>query len=135
MAQTVNRDQALAAIDAERAAWEALVAEVGERRLDEPGPMGEWSFKDLAAHLTGWRTRTVLRLEAAARGEPEPPAPWPVDLEDDDKINAWIHERTRDRPAAEVLRDAVDSFARLRAAVAALPDAALTAGDYFSWTE
>jgi hypothetical protein len=135
MAQTVEREQALAAIDAERAAWDALVAEVGDERLEEPGPMGEWSFKDLAAHLTGWRARTVERLEAAVRGEAEPAAPWPAELQEDDAINAWIHERSRDRPAAEVLGDAADSWDRLRAAVASLPDEALTATDYFSWTE
>src|SRR5262245_12619250 len=130
MAQTASKDQALAAIDAERADWDALVAAVGERRMDEPGPMGEWSFKDLAAHLTGWRDRTIRRLEAAARGEPEPPVPWPAELEDDDEINAWIHARNHDRPAAAVLRDAADSWDRLRAAVAALPDESLSSGDY-----
>jgi hypothetical protein len=72
-------------------------------------------------------------LEATARGEPESPAPWPTALGDDDAINAWIHARNRARPAAEVLGDAADSFARLRAAVATLPDEALTAGDYFPW--
>jgi hypothetical protein len=114
MAQRVNRDQALAAIDAERAAWDALVAAVGERRLDEPGPMGEWSFKDLAAHLTGWRARTVQRLEAAVRGEPEPSPPWPAEFEDDDEINDWIHQGNRDRPAARVPRAAEVNARRSR---------------------
>ena len=27
--------------------------------MTEPGPMGEWTFKDLAAHLLGWRERTI----------------------------------------------------------------------------
>ena len=41
--------------------------------LEQPGAMGDWTFKDVAAHLTAWRRRTVVRLEAAARGEAEPP--------------------------------------------------------------
>jgi hypothetical protein len=35
----------------ERAGWEQLLADVGEARMSEPGPMGDWSFRDLLAHL------------------------------------------------------------------------------------
>ena len=72
MADSRAKADALARIDAERRYWRDLVAEVGEDRMDEPGPMGEWTFKDLAAHLLGWRQRTIARLEAAAAGEREP---------------------------------------------------------------
>jgi hypothetical protein len=132
MAQTVSREQVLAAIDAEHAAWEALVQEVGAARMEEPGPMGAWTFKDLAAHITGWRIRTLERLEADVRGESEPPTPWPAELEEDDEINTWIHEQNRDRSAVDVLRDASDSFTRLRAVVAALPDEVLNSAERFS---
>ncbi len=69
----MTKDELLASIEGERDAWNALVSEVGEGRMEEPGPMGAWTFKDLAAHLTGWRERTIGRIEAAGRSEPEPP--------------------------------------------------------------
>lgn len=53
MAKATTKGQALAAIDAERNAWRELVAAVGPGRMDAPGPMGDWTFKDLVAHLTG----------------------------------------------------------------------------------
>src|SRR5262245_17172124 len=130
-----TKTEALAAIARERASWNALVAEVGESRMLEPGPMGEWTFQDLTAHLTGWRNRTLDRLEAAARREPEPPPPWPADLEEDDPINAWIHEQSRGRSTAEVLAEAATSFDRLAAVVEALPEAALTDPNRFAWME
>ena len=46
--------------------WSDLVAAIGPDRMEEPGPMGEWTFKDLAAHLTGWRERSIRRLEVVA---------------------------------------------------------------------
>ena len=46
----------VATCERERAVWRELVREVGVDRMNEPGPMGPWSFKDLAAHLLGWRT-------------------------------------------------------------------------------
>src|SRR4051812_14544303 len=81
--------EVLARIEAGRAEWQALLAEVGEGRMEQPGPMGEWTFKDLAAHITGWRERTIARLDAAGRGEEAPPPQWPGQLSDDDDINTW----------------------------------------------
>jgi hypothetical protein len=136
---TVTKGEAVAAINREREAWEDLLAEVGEDRMLEPGPMGEWTFKDLAAHLTAWRERTLQRLEAAAHGQPEPPPPWPAEFNDDDddvdKINAWFQRQSEEKLLGEVLDESRESYARLAEAVQQLPDEALSDGSYFAWTE
>lgn len=136
---TVTRGEAVAAINRERAAWDALLAEVGEDRMLEPGPMGEGTFKDLVAHLTAWRERTLQRLEAAAHGQPEPPAPWPAEFNDDDddvdKINAWFQERSEEKLLGEVLDESRESYARLAEVVQQLPDEALSDGAYFAWMD
>jgi hypothetical protein len=123
-------------IEHERQHWRDLVAEVGDR-MTEPGPMGEWSFKDLAAHLLGWRERTIGRLEAAGAGRPVPPPPWPAELEgeDDDPVNAWIQDESRDRSTADVLADVDASYARLAAAIAAQPDDKLTDPGAYPWLD
>lgn len=102
--------------------WEALLAEVGPARMEQPGVNGDWSMKDIVAHLTGWNYAVVARLQAAQRGEPEPPPPWPAHLEDEDDINAWIYETNRDRPAGEVLEEMRQLHRQLVAAVESLPD-------------
>ncbi len=132
-----HRARIVANIQAERAWWASLVEEVGEVRMTEPGPMGDWTFKDLASHLLGWRERTIARLEAAAEGRPEPPLPWPAELgdEEDDTINAWMYERTRDRPLRDVLDDVDRSYERYASAVAALPDDLVTRPDAFPWLD
>lgn len=127
------RAQLLARIAAERAQWRALVAEVGPARTEEPGPMGAWTFKDLAAHLTGWRERTIARI--AAGPDAAPPPPWPAALHEDDEINAWIYEQNRERPVHDVLADADASYARLAAAIAALPAEDVAAPGRFAWME
>jgi hypothetical protein len=122
-------------IQDERAFWHALLAEIGEARMEQSGPMGEWTFKDLAAHLTGWRARTIARLEAAARGQETPPTPWPAHLETDDDINGWIYQQNRNRPLSDVLADADGSYERLAAALAALSKTDLTTPGRFAWME
>jgi hypothetical protein len=118
--------QVLDQIEREHQSWRALVEEVGRHGMTEPGRMGEWSFKDLAAHLLGWRQRTVARFEAVAEGRGEPKPPWPDELGDDDAINAWIEEQSRGQSVDEVLRDVDQSYDRLATAVRALPDRMIT---------
>jgi hypothetical protein len=55
-----TRAEQLAAIQADQQLWRDLAAEVGPDRYGEPGPMGEWSFGDMAGHLLGWRNRTIV---------------------------------------------------------------------------
>jgi Mycothiol maleylpyruvate isomerase N-terminal domain len=125
----------VATCERERAVWRDLVAEVGVDRMTEPGPMGPWSFKDLAAHLLGWRDRTIARLEAAADGREEPAPPWPSDLHDDDPINAWFQGRSDGRSVRAVLDDVDLSYERLAKALAALPEDLVTRRDALPWME
>jgi hypothetical protein len=59
-----TKAEQIAGIRADQQFWRDLAAEVGPDRYADPGPMGEWSFGDMAGHLVGWRNRTLLRLEA-----------------------------------------------------------------------
>jgi hypothetical protein len=135
--QMRTKAEQIAAIRADQRFWRDLAAEVGPGRYIEPGPMGDWSFADMAGHLVAWRNRTIARLEAAARGEPEPAPPWPPELgeldDDDDAINAWIHERHAGRSPEQLVGEYDASYERLAQAIEALPDDKLTDPDAFPW--
>jgi uncharacterized protein (TIGR03083 family) len=109
-------------IRADQEFWRRLAAEVGPARYAEPGPMGEWSFADLAGHLAGWRNRSIARLGALARSEPEPAPPWPADLQEDDEINAWIRDQDAGRSPDQLVADYAESYDRLIEALQALPE-------------
>jgi hypothetical protein len=102
--------------------WEAFLDQIGEARMDQGGVNGDWSMKDIVAHLTGWNRWLVARLQAAQRGEPEPPPPWPVHLQTEDEINAWIYESNRHRSVREVLSETQHVFQQLLAVIEAFPD-------------
>jgi hypothetical protein len=102
--------------------WEAFLDQIGPARMDQPGVNGDWSMKDIVAHLTGWQPRLIGRILAAQRGEPEPPPPWPAHLQADDEINAWIYEANRGRSVREVLDESNNLFQQLLAAIEGLPD-------------
>ena len=102
--------------------WEAFLAQVGPARMDQPGVNGEWSMKDVVAHLTGWNRWLVARLQAAGRREPEPLPPWPAHLQTDDEINAWIYESNRGRSVRAVLDETHRVYQQLLAVIEDLPD-------------
>jgi len=121
----MNKPELLNGVREEYRQWEALLNQIGEARMDQPGAVADWSIKDIIAHLTGWRRRTVARLQAAQRGEGEPPSYWPAHLQADvdlDEINAWIYESNHERPVREVLDEAHQVFQQLLAAIEGLPD-------------
>jgi hypothetical protein len=127
-----SKQEWLDRIEQGRAAWEDLVSQVDEAAMDEPGAMGDWSFKDVAAHLNGWRELTIARLESAAGDKTAPSQPWPDGFHDEnneatDATNAWLHARARERSANDILAEARDQFARIRALVEAIPEADLDA--------
>jgi len=120
MDSPMTKARFLETLQAERSAWEALLDEVGEERVSEPGAAGDWSVKDIIAHVTAYERGLVEWLEAASRGEAVT-----FDLLDHpdlDYRNAVIYAENRDRPLEEVLRASEAVFRRLLARVEALPE-------------
>ena len=64
----MSKQTLLENLQLENQCWETLLEQVDPLLMDKPGFAGNWSVKDLVAHLTGWQRRTVLRLQAALRG-------------------------------------------------------------------
>jgi hypothetical protein len=141
MAEQHSKAQLLQTVATDQATLAQLLSEAGPERLTEPGVMGDWTLKDVVAHLTGWRLRTIARLEAAAR-HAEPVAPWPAELDaaeaDGDPhayepINQWMYQQHRDRPASDIVRESDESFRNLASAINALSDEALTTPGHFKY--
>ena len=131
----MRRADLLSELKSENEAWEDLLADIGEDRMEEPGVAGAWSIKDIVAHLAAWRRRTVGRIEAVANGHPEPAPSWPAELHEDDEINAWFHARDRHKSVRDVLAESRGVFQQLVSAVAKLPEDALSDPARFPWME
>lgn len=130
---TISKAQLLTELNDENAYWQALLDDIGEANMTQPEVAGGWSIKDIVAHLTGWRRRTVKRLQATLNSEPEFTTPWPPELQDDDEINAWIYEANRDRPLADVLSDSREVFQQLLGAIDAFSDDEFNNPQYIAW--
>ena len=118
----MNKYELLGWLHEEHRQWEALLERIGPARMEQTGVNGDWSFKDLIAHLIPDGLRSTANLKAGLYGDPEPPPPWPVHLQTDDEINAWIYETNHERPVREILDESQEMFQQLFAVVEELPD-------------
>jgi len=112
----MNRQEFLDALRAGRAAWDALLAQIDEARMTEPGVEGDLSLKDIIAHVA-WYEREmigVIRTRALAGSEW-----WDRPL---DERNRLIYEANRDRALAEVLAEARQVSRELLEAAETLSD-------------
>ncbi len=103
-------------LHAGRAEWQALLAEVGEARMLQPGAAGEWSVKDVIAHVM-WSEREmvgVMQTHALVGSDL-----W--DLPEDER-NAIMVTEKRDQPLQEVLTEEQQVYAQFLEAVQALSD-------------
>ena len=135
MGTTLSKTQLLAELNNENASWQALLDDIGEANMTQPEVAGGWSIKDIVAHLTGWRRRTVRRIQATRNHESDVTPPWPSELQEDDDINAWIYESNRDRPLADVLSDSREVFQQLLDAIDTFSDDELQAFQHIEWLE
>ena len=131
----MNKAELLSGLQEEYQNWQALLDQIGPAHMDQPGVADDWSIKDIVAHLTGWRRRTVARLQAVQRGEPEPLPPWPAHLQSDDEINAWIYQSRQGDSVREVLDESHQVFQQLLAAIEGIPEEVLADVHRFPWLE
>lgn len=50
----------------ERKAWDELLAEVAQHGMTEPGLAGNWTAKDIVAHVTWYERETAIMMEERA---------------------------------------------------------------------
>ena len=126
-----SKAQILKRLQTERRRLEQNLAGLSPDDMLRPGVVGEWSVKDVLAHLADWEARMPVWIEAARRGgpveTPEPGLTWKQLA----IVNRRIHEAHRDRPLEEVLDYFRSAHRRFMAMVEAMPeDEMLTPGRY-----
>lgn len=135
-----TKSELLSAMDEGRRLWEAALAKVGEARMEAPGVVGDWTTKDLVAHVGFWERWVGGKLSASLEGQevsilgpfenemPPEAKDWDTDL-----INAWAYERNRNRPVAEVVMEEQQIYRRLDTMLRGMRDEDIFTPGRFSW--
>jgi len=115
----------------ERERWEALLAEVDGPQMERPGVTGDWSVRDIIAHVTAYERGLVEWLAAASRGKS---VEFPdLDHPDVDYRNAVIFQKNQERPLEDVLLEAKQVFQQLLQWVGQWPEEELIDPQRTEW--
>ncbi len=127
MNPTLDKPKLLDLLRAEYAFLERTLTLVPAERRAEPGVEGDWSVKDIVAHLAAWQCRLLGWFAQARRGEtPSIPAPG-YTPEMIDALNARTAAEDRERPWDDILAEFRESYQRCLALAESLSEAELFA--------
>jgi hypothetical protein len=123
MEEQNNKKQLLQRIQKTRAPLDALLLQMTEEQMLQPGVEGSSSVKDLLAHITAWEQYSIRRLQAASRdGIAEVYVVEQGEPDDTDAVNALIFARNTRLPLHQVLSDFQSSLHGVLQAVDALSE-------------
>ncbi len=103
---------------------QAYVAVLSVEERDATGTPERWSSKDLVAHLTGWKARRLLQLDAVLRGEEAP-------VFDLDETNARTWDEQQRRSWDDILAEEARVAPAMAGCIERMPVADLTAMDRY----
>ncbi|HEX6780018.1 MAG TPA: maleylpyruvate isomerase N-terminal domain-containing protein [Ktedonobacterales bacterium] len=116
MTTLMNKAIFLETLQTGRAQWEALLTKVDQARMTEPGIEGEWSLKDILAHIAWYEREMVGILQTRALVGS---SLWVLP---NTERNAAIFDQNRNRSLSEVLTDAQHVYSELLHAAQSLTD-------------
>jgi hypothetical protein len=64
----MTKDELIKKIETEWDNLQAALDGLTEEQMHQPGVVGEWTIKDILAHITAWQTRLITTLFKAEKG-------------------------------------------------------------------
>ena len=131
--QRWNKARLLSEVQSERQHLEALLAKLPRDEMLHSGVVGEWSVKDLLAHLIDWERRFVGWYEAGVRGEvPKTPDP-DFDWDNLNELNQHIFELHRNRTLDDVLAEFKASHQQTLGLLQSMSEEEIFTAGYYAW--
>jgi hypothetical protein len=134
MSKQTSKEQLLKDIATERTRLEKCLSMLNEKDMVQPGVTGQWSVKDILAHLAAWEQLLLEWYQAGLGGYPEAHEPVGMKRKLIDALNQEIYAQNRGRELDAVLVDFHRSYQQVFMIVSAIPEEDLFAPGRYSWT-
>ena len=132
------KDHVLMALKEKFTEWQDLLDTLSEEQILQIPEPGEWSIKDILAHLWAWQQLTQARLKAALQGGEPVFSLWPAELNESaanspDEINAWIHSFYVSTPWPIIRKDWQGCFQGVLDLAGKLPEREMLDSENYPW--
>ena len=131
-----NKAGLVAAIQVEHRRLEKTLALVNWNDMVREGVVGNWSAKDVLAHLTAWEQLLLRWYDEGFHGKmSSPPVPTGMSRSSEDALNQKLFEQNRKRQLASVLSEFQTSYQQVLSTVQVIPEEDMFTPGSYAWTE
>ncbi len=131
---SVDKKELLETLEDSRQEMLEMLEDLPDEALVQPGVTGEWSIKDILAHLTYWEGQIVTLIFQVQRGMAKPStahfSPEPVDA-----VNQRWYESGKDRPLEMIWQDWVSVRKQTIRRVNELSETDLSDPKKYAWSK
>ncbi len=123
----------LAESQKEHEALDEFLSSLSPEQMTEPGMLGEWSVKDVLAHLYEWEQMVLSWLAASQRGEtPQVPADG-YKWSQLPALNAEIREKHSGRSLDEMMKMYRGSYKQITETIESIPEEEMFTPGLYPW--
>jgi hypothetical protein len=119
-------------IQSEHHKLEILLAQLDENQMTQPGVVGDWSIKDILAHIAAWEQSMLLWVGETRQGiTPRQPS-------SNHELHGWnhsIYQQNQPRPLAKVLTEFHQSYQKVLQSITDTPEEELSKEIHGAWPE
>jgi hypothetical protein len=116
----VDRGEFLSRLEKTWSIFKESYAGLSDLQLTEPGVTGEWSVRDIVAHMTTWEQEALTHLPTILKGD-KPPR-YSITHGGINAFNRTMTEQKSGLTLAEVRRQAEDTYRRLLSFIESVPE-------------
>jgi uncharacterized damage-inducible protein DinB len=125
---TSRKTQILEQMSATRLLLEAHLSALSESQMLQPGVNGEWTVKDVLAHITWWEQHLLRRLRVGKDDLYQEG----ISMQDaTDRANAMVFAANWSRPLSDILDECSASYREVFAGIEALSEEDVTQAEIY----
>lgn len=129
----MNKTELIQRIETDWARLQAALDGLSEEQLHTPGVVGDWSIKDVLAHITAWQTRLITAMFKVEKGfKPDTLGGGAAAV---DQLNEKFYREMKDRPFEQVWDDLDASYQQLLRRLENWSDKDLFDAKRFKWMQ
>jgi hypothetical protein len=133
MAQPITKTQLLQEGQQEKEKLFKYLGTLSGQQKIQSGTVGEWSAKDVLAHLIEWHQLVLGWLAATQRGETPPIPAEGYNWQQLPALNQMFYERNRDTPLTVIEQRFEETYQAIRDCITALEDSQLFTPGLHPW--
>ena len=135
MSKPTTKDELLTAAQSEREALEQFLSELSSDQMTQPGIVGEWSVKDILAHLLEWEQMVLSWYAAGMQGKIPAVPSEEFNWGQLPQLNQSIYEKHCRRDLADIQKDFNASYRKTMKTIQGLTEEELFTRGHFPWTK